>query len=173
LGNTCYLNGPLQCLLHLPNVRRALLGRGHTPMCCLAPAFCASCALKAIASTAFDGTHAAFVPTQLTSHLCDLNPEFEIDVQSDAHELTRCLLTAATPQFCSFGFDDAHVDQSSTQMWFHGSLRTQTICATCLSVSIMTDDFFDLSLELVTESGEDISSVSAALANFTQTVTVI
>ena len=173
LGNTCYLNGPLQCLLHLPNVRRALLGRGHTPMCCLAPAFCASCALKAIASTAFDGTHAAFVPTQLTSHLCDLNPEFEIDVQSDAHELTRCLLTAATPQFCSFGFDDAHVDQSSTQMWFHGSLRTRTVCATCLSVSIMTDDFFDLSLELVTESGEDISSVSAALANFTQTVTVI
>ena len=173
VGNTCFLNSVLQCLLHLPAVRRGLLDDDHASMCRLCPsAFCAACALEAIACSSFDGTHGAFCPGQLTRHLSAVDHQFQLGFQQDAHEFMRRLLSVAAPQFCPSGTADAPGGESSTQRWLRGSLRSQVRCTACGRSSSMVDDFLDLSLELVNESGHAICSVVEALANFTRQVTV-
>ncbi|GAQ79449.1 Ubiquitin carboxyl-terminal hydrolase [Klebsormidium nitens] len=183
LGNTCYLNSVLQCLLHTRPLHNLLLERYHSEHCEYghgrADGFCPLCLLERRLRGSFFTEPKHPRPLAIAKNLHRiLNTHglvlvLRIGEQEDAHELLRlmidschrtCLLQQrGLPMTALKRFEDrtGKVPTVISDI-FGGVLQSQVKCLTCNFESNKRDVFMDLSLDLAPST----HSVYAALQAF-------
>ncbi|EQC32072.1 hypothetical protein SDRG_10269 [Saprolegnia diclina VS20] len=174
LGNTCYLNSVLQCLLYSPALVQYLLPRATakaTPQ--LKSGFAAEKVMaRLIAQMHASNAPRVVQPRELVVNLKQIAKFFRIGRQEDSHEFFRHLLDAMHKQALkAAGLKDDNSPLSLSTLVhsvFGGSLRSYVQCAKCKYVSERLEPFLDLSLEI--SSG--ISTIANALRHFTAVETL-
>ena len=121
IGNTCFLNSTLQCLLHTPAVH-------NFPHTC-GKFFCVVCALKKLLN------RRSSVPQEFLSTVPKMSRQFQIGRQADAHELLLFLV-------------DKIESKDFKQVVFSGELQSTVKCKECRYESMVNEIFLDLSLEV-------------------------
>ncbi|KDO28821.1 hypothetical protein SPRG_20024 [Saprolegnia parasitica CBS 223.65] len=174
LGNTCYLNSVLQCLLYSPALVQYLLPRATAKaMPQLKSGFAAEKVMaRLIAQMHASNAPRVVQPRELVVNLKQIAKFFRIGRQEDSHEFFRHLLDAMHKQALkAAGLKDDNSPMSLSTLVrsvFGGSLRSYVQCAKCKYVSERLEPFLDLSLEI--SSG--ISTIANALRHFTAVETL-
>ena len=123
LGNTCFINSSLQCLIYTPPIQN------FHHVC--SQDFCTLAALQRLA----EAPPGVAVPEEIVGRMKFFGRQFRRGQQEDAHEFIRCLM------------DKIHEREFVTTT-FGGILRSLVKCLHCNSHSKTFDKFLDLSLEL-------------------------
>lgn len=123
LGNTCFINSSLQCLIYTPPIQN------FRHVCSLD--FCILTALQKLA----EAPPGVAVPEEIVGRMKYFGRQFRRGQQEDAHEFIRCLM------------DKIH-ERDFVTTTFGGKLRSLVKCLHCNSHSKTFDKFLDLSLEL-------------------------
>jgi len=123
LGNTCFINSSLQCLIYTPPIQN------FRHVC--SQDFCTLAALQRLA----EAPPGVAVPEEIVGRMKFFGRQFRRGQQEDAHEFIRCLM------------DKIHEREFVTTT-FGGVLRSLVKCLHCNSHSKTFDKFLDLSLEL-------------------------
>ncbi|KAA8497844.1 Ubiquitin carboxyl-terminal hydrolase 23 [Porphyridium purpureum] len=171
LGNTCYLNASLQCLLHCAPFAVALATSAHRDSCQIKQTFCAQCFLESFAHSMYSGSNtkpAVLAPKAMVSNIRSICRSFRVGHQEDAHEFIRHLLDCVIKN--SLGLKNAHAARLSlsreftsfVHSIFGGCLQNEVRCESCGHVSMTTQPFLDLSLEV----GPRTTSVQQSLELF-------
>lgn len=121
LGNTCFLNATLQCLLHTPPVYNVKHSCKNF--------FCVLCSLKELHS-AQPG-----IPHRFLTNLPKVTRQFRLGRQEDAHELLRVLVNRMGPK-------------DFYESVFGGTLKSKVKCKKCGYESDTFEPFLDLSLNV-------------------------
>jgi len=156
MGNTCYLNSALQCLLYTPPLCSYLAKEIHSKNCRMKneQRFCALCSLENIMKNSHlkhkgDNVRAV-IPRDIVKNLKSIGKQFHSYRQEDSHEFMRCFVDAL--QLSSIGFDKKiplRIQETSIiSRIFRGALKSKVVCNNCHKESVITESFMDLSLEI-------------------------
>mmetsp|Transcript_413 Transcript_413/g.1405 ORF Transcript_413/g.1405 Transcript_413/m.1405 type:complete len:560 (+) Transcript_413:68-1747(+) len=174
LGNTCFMNASLQCLLHCPplvsvlskRVHTKALGRSHSES-----SFCSFCSFESVLAQVqgSSGRKFSIAPRNFVQNQRSICKTFRPGRQEDAHEFVRHLLDnmVKASQYRS-GRDNikrmTHQEEMKTIVHsiFGGCLQNSVTCLSCKAVSVVTEPFLDLSVDI-----HSTSSVTGALEKFT------
>lgn len=93
MGNTCFLNAALQCLLYTPTFGNYLMAKEHSASCRVrgTNAFCLLCQMEILFS---DLKMKRTRPEAIVSNLRSVCRRFRLGRQEDSHEYIRCMLEA-------------------------------------------------------------------------------
>ncbi|KAH0792501.1 Clan CA, family C19, ubiquitin hydrolase-like cysteine peptidase [Histomonas meleagridis] len=128
LGNTCYMNASLQCLISLPHFITSL---SQFPNKFLITSFIQF--YKSITQT----DDSVFDPTQLRRSFITLVPFFGDKTQHDSHE------------FLSFFIDKLHEENSELiNPLFYGESASKTTCSNCHHSTEINETFSSISLPI-------------------------
>ncbi|CAN8072192.1 unnamed protein product [Agarophyton chilense] len=171
LGNTCFLNAALQCLLHTPLTTLLLSATHHDNFTPHTTRFCVFCSLRTLARQLHSTpTPRVVAPSAFANNARLVCAAFRHGRQEDAHEFVRALLdgmTRAQVFGCAFGRAGGAAVAWQREMnadvhrLFGGVLQSCVHCTECDHKSITTEPFLDLSLEI-----SRVSSVERALDRF-------
>ncbi|OQR82786.1 ubiquitin-specific protease [Achlya hypogyna] len=176
LGNTCYLNSVLQCLVYTPAFAQYLIPRAaaNTAKPGMIKAGFAAEKVMARLMAQMHASNAPKVvqPRELVVNLKQIAKYFRIGRQEDSHEFFRHFLDSMhKTALKAAGLKDDNSPRSLSTLVhsvFGGLLRSYVQCAKCKHVSERTEPYLDLSLEI--SSG--ISTISGALRHFTAVETL-
>ncbi|GAA5989120.1 hypothetical protein JCM11641_007603 [Rhodosporidiobolus odoratus] len=150
LGNTCFLNSALQCLLHTAPFVRWL--ETHPLPCDVQKkkSFCMTCSMKQCARGAFTSGKRSYAPKPVVNNLRHIAKHFRVGRQEDAHEFLRFAIDAmqASELFGKGKLAPALQHQSPLHQLFGGRLRSRVHCMSCGHNSDTFDNMLDLSLDL-------------------------
>lgn len=169
LGNTCFLNSVLQCLIYTAPLSNSLLsdGQDHARQCRMSGGFCLYCEMHRLAHKCLSpGVGRVVTPSQIVSRLRSIGKQFRMGRQEDAHEFLR-LVIDALQKACLGGREERDVpaeQRTSTLIHriFGGRLESLVTCLSCKHESRTVEAFLDLSLEV-----RQAASIWAALDQFT------
>uniref|UniRef100_A0A7N0TAV1 Ubiquitin carboxyl-terminal hydrolase n=1 Tax=Kalanchoe fedtschenkoi TaxID=63787 RepID=A0A7N0TAV1_KALFE len=162
LGNTCFLNAVLQCLVHTsPLLQGLFLVKHHSP--CFREKFCLICTLRELVQRSFSSPD-EFPPYGIVNNLKYFSANFVRFQQEDAHEFLQCLLDKLEKYpMCSLDpFSVASSDNLVKQV-FGGSLISRLRCSECNHISCTPEDLIDFSLEI-----DNVNTLEGALDSFTK-----
>ncbi|KAL1523305.1 hypothetical protein AB1Y20_018251 [Prymnesium parvum] len=169
LGNTCFMSCVLQIFMHCPPMARFFLSDRHNRFECMARSLhdpssgrhhvCLACEMDLLFSQCFSGAAAAFSPHSFLHTMWLSSDRFAGYEQQDAHEFFIAALAAiydglrrpANERRLTMESKRARLVASSSsdlQAVFHGSMRSDVICARCGGRSTTMEDFTDISLDL-------------------------
>ena len=184
LGNTCFMNSVLQCLLHTTHLNSYLKKKQHGQLCKKRGSgggFCMACELENLVARAFSTGGHAVAPSAIAHGLPLIAKGFRLGRQEDSHEFMRHLAELLTKSFLPLKdrppSDDPKVRYTLVQKLFQGQLQSQVRCLTCKHDFNTFDPFLDLSLELTSGGGGGggggggssvVPSLDAAMRQFTQ-----
>eukprot|EP00741_Cyanophora_paradoxa_P004565 tig00000808_g4433.t1 len=174
LGNTCYFNSIVQCLIHTLPLANYFLGGMHSKTCGFRRSQqpCVACHFEQLVTTVLRCKNAS--PRDfLIRNLKQINKSFVVGRQEDSHELMRCLLEAIEKGVLSQYGNPKEIkgrvaETTAVGQMFGGRLRSQVHCLDCGHDSNTLDSFLDLSLELPRE----VQDLEAALRYFTRPETL-
>ncbi|KAK3123684.1 hypothetical protein QOZ80_8AG0634560 [Eleusine coracana subsp. coracana] len=167
LGNSCYANAVLQCLMFTRPLTSYLLGRLHSKNCSRKE-WCFMCEFEKLV---VEGKQAktALSPTGILSHLHDIGSSFGPGKQEDAHEFLRYAIEAmqsvCLKEARKGGAHQLAEETTLVQLIFGGYLRSKIRCSRCHVSSEQSERILDLTVEI----DGDISSLEEALERFTST----
>lgn len=192
LGNTCYLNSVLQCLIYTPCFAQLLLKNemgaffAHGNTLSKGTQFGDSgghskhsngfCSVRAI-SRLLQSVHSAntvrvLQPKEVVMNVRHISKSFRIGRQEDSHEFFRLLLDSMQRSCLRRAHIKSENHATATTTFVHrifgGKLKSCLKCANCGFVSARDDDFLDLSLEIA----PGVKSILGALRHFTATETL-
>ncbi|EIW61672.1 cysteine proteinase [Trametes versicolor FP-101664 SS1] len=151
IGNTCFLNSALQCLLHTPPLLHVLLKHSKGEPC-RAPknSYCTICALRQVMTEIFSKSHPV-TPYPITTKLQVIAKQMRRGRQEDSHEFLRYLVDAL--QKSSLAGLPGKVDPKvAEKTWvykiFGGLLRSRVNCLSCDYNSDTYDRMLDLSVDI-------------------------
>lgn len=145
LGNTCFFNAVLQCLLALDRLRMKMLAPD-------VPTGALSMSLKKLFVETSASNHAggALSPKNLFSSICSKYPQFRGYQMQDSHELLRCFLDGLRTEETEAR---KLVEEASSagvptivDSIFGGQLSSTVSSTECSHSSFKHDQFLDLSL---------------------------
>ncbi|KAF8622116.1 hypothetical protein AX15_007251 [Amanita polypyramis BW_CC] len=149
LGNTCFLNSVLQCLIHTPPLLRILIAH-HRDRCRIEKGFCMTCNLRKVAVTAHTSVQ-AFTPRSITEWLQTIAKHMKRGRQEDSHEFLRYAVDALQ-KACLAGYPPKLDHKLAETTWVHkifgGQLRSRVTCHDCGYNSDTFDRILDLSLDI-------------------------
>jgi len=158
LGNTCFLNSALQCLLHTPPLCSYLIQKSHSKNCTQkANNFCALCSLERLSekSRIKKENKRSVAPIEIIKNIKAVGKQFKALRQEDCHEFMRCFVDSM--QISSINFDKKmprEIQETSViSRIFGGKLRSKVTCNSCQNESIINENFMDLSLETNKSNG--------------------
>ncbi|CAM0911415.1 unnamed protein product [Alopecurus aequalis] len=167
LGNSCYANAVLQCLMFTRPLTSYLLGGLHSKNCSKRE-WCFMCEFEKLIVEGKQGK-TALSPTGILSHLHEIGSSFGPGKQEDAHEFLRhsidamqslCMKEARTR-----GAHRLAEETTLVQLIFGGYLRSKIKCTRCH----VSSEQYERMLDLTVEIDGDISSLEEALQRFTST----
>ncbi|KAF6741271.1 hypothetical protein DFP72DRAFT_834511, partial [Ephemerocybe angulata] len=161
VGNTCYLNCVLQCLIHTPPLLR-ILDHHSAQICSKDGDFCLTCSLGLIAKRAHDNSGRPFIPTPVTTHIQRIAGHMEHGRQEDAHEFLRYVVEAFHRDLIFSNENDGPEKANWVNQIFGGRLRSRITCRGCGHNSEKMESNLDFSLEI-----DDISTIQDAFERFT------
>uniref|UniRef100_A0A0D3H1D6 ubiquitinyl hydrolase 1 n=1 Tax=Oryza barthii TaxID=65489 RepID=A0A0D3H1D6_9ORYZ len=167
LGNSCYANAVLQCLMFTRPLTSYLLGGLHSKNCSKKE-WCFMCEFEKLVGEGRQGK-IALSPTGILSHLPDIGSSFGPGKQEDAHEFLRYAIDAmqsvCMKEARKSGTHRLHEETTLMQLIFGGYLRSKIRCTRCDATSEQHERILDLTVEI----DGDISSLEGALERFTST----
>ncbi|RCV31529.1 hypothetical protein SETIT_6G185200v2 [Setaria italica] len=167
LGNSCYANAVLQCLMFTRPLTTYLLGGLHSKNCSKRE-WCFMCEFEKLI---VEGKRrkTALSPTGILSHLHDIGSSFGPGKQEDAHEFLRYAIDAmqsvCMKEARKGGALRSAEETTLVQLIFGGYLRSKIKCSRCHISSEQCERMLDLTVEI----DGDISSLDEALVRFTST----
>ncbi|KAF8654384.1 hypothetical protein HU200_061565 [Digitaria exilis] len=167
LGNSCYANAVLQCLMFTRPLTTYLLKGLHSKNCSKRE-WCFMCEFEKLI---MEGKRhkTALSPTGILSHLHDIGSSFGPGKQEDAHEFLRYAIDAmqsvCMKEARKGGALRSAEETTLVQLIFGGYLRSKIKCSRCHISSEQCERMLDLTVEI----DGDISSLDEALVRFTST----
>jgi ubiquitin C-terminal hydrolase len=164
LGNTCFLNATLQCLLYTSPLANYLLSDQH--VCKRGKEICILCEFvefaKQIHRQSNQASRSSIVPQGMVARLKQVARHFRPGRQEDAHEYLRFLLESLNK--CLYnGNSDLSVQMTTAfGCIFGGKLCSTITCSVCGTKNNTYDPFLDVSLELK----KGVTSLASALSAF-------
>ncbi|OEL24021.1 Ubiquitin carboxyl-terminal hydrolase 17 [Dichanthelium oligosanthes] len=161
LGNSCYANAVLQCLMFTRPLTTYLLEGLHSKNCSKRE-WCFMCEFEKLI---VEGKRhrTALSPTGILSHLHDIGSSFGPGKQEDAHEFLRYAIDAmqsvCMKEARKGGALKSAEETTLVQMIFGGYLRSKIKCSRCHVTSEQCERMLDLTVEI----DGDISSLDEAL----------
>ncbi|CDZ98657.1 multidrug resistance-associated abc transporter [Phaffia rhodozyma] len=158
VGNTCYLNSVLQCVIHTPGLGPLLFE--HEPAQCpvkrnpKSDGFCVACSLKAVYQYSFlRPNQGSYNPSVITKNLKKIARHLRLGRQEDSHEFLRFLVdglqnAALAPHGEPNKIPAELKYTTSVHQLFGGRLRSRVTCHKCHHNSDTFDAFLDLSVEV-------------------------
>ena len=165
LGNTCFLNSVLQCLLYTPPLSEFLLAREHSRRCHIPKEeFCGLCALEHLTHRVFSTRESSIRPLEVVGRLKAIGKQFRPGRQEDAHEFLRYLIESLQKSCLPPATTLEHRSRETSFIHrvFGGYLQSTVKCASCQHVSRTFEAFLDLSLDV-----KQADSLQSALKLFT------
>ncbi|XP_052630770.1 ubiquitin carboxyl-terminal hydrolase 42-like [Harpia harpyja] len=162
LGNTCFLNSVLQCLMYTAPLANYLLSREHSQLCHQQD-FCMMCVMEAHVNKVLHSSVSAIQPSAVINVLTRIGEHFQLGRQEDAHEFLRFTVDAMQ-RACLSGSSELDMSSQATTIIhqiFGGFLRSRVTCLSCRAVSDSYEAFLDVPLDI-----KAASSVTAALEDF-------
>jgi len=160
LGNSCFMNATLQCLVYTAPFAQFLCQSNHSSQC-PSSGFCALCEMEKVIPSMLMGKNIVF-PRNLFRNLPAINDLLTAGCQEDAHEFIQSLLDKM-----EMAFDEQQNKKKDPQnpirKLFTGSTKTSIQCARCKKKSITKEPFCCISLEV-----DDNVGLGEALEIFTQ-----
>lgn len=162
LGNTCFLNSVLQCLLYTAPLSNLLLDRNHGKRC-RAEGFCLFCEMERLANTCFlqMPVRRHLAPNGIVANIKLIGRQFRLGRQEDAHEFLRYFIDALQRN-SQISLDGGSTKYSVIDDVFGGQLQSRIICHSCKHESCVYEPYLDLSLEV-----KSAGSIQQALQQFT------
>ncbi|KAF9651082.1 cysteine proteinase [Thelephora ganbajun] len=162
IGNTCFLNSALQCLLHTAPLVRILLAH-QKETCRIRNNFCMICALRqTMADTRAKSPSTP--PYLITTKLQLIAKHMRRGRQEDSHEFLRYAIDALQKS-CLHGCPPKLDPKLAETTWVHqifgGRLRSRVTCGECGYNSDTLDRVLDLSIDIF-----GVGSVRDALRKF-------
>ncbi|WVZ92464.1 hypothetical protein U9M48_038527 [Paspalum notatum var. saurae] len=166
LGNSCYANAVLQCLMFTRPLTTYLLEGLHSKNCSKKE-WCFMCEFEKLI---VEGKRrkTALSPTGILSHLHDIGSSFGPGKQEDAHEFLRYAIDAMQSvcmREARKGALRSAEETTLVQLIFGGYLRSKIKCSRCHVSSEQCEPMLDLTVEI----DGDINSLDEALERFTTT----
>ncbi|KAG2579382.1 hypothetical protein PVAP13_6NG284500 [Panicum virgatum] len=167
LGNSCYANAVLQCLMFTRPLTTYLLEGLHSKKCSKRE-WCFMCEFEKLI---VEGKRrkTSLSPTGILSHLHDIGSSFGPGKQEDAHEFLRYAIDAmqsvCMKEARKGGALRSAEETTLVQLIFGGYLRSKIRCSRCHTTSEQCERMLDLTVEI----DGDISSLDEALVRFTST----
>ncbi|ORY78617.1 hypothetical protein BCR37DRAFT_331247, partial [Protomyces lactucae-debilis] len=170
LGNTCYLNSTMQCLMHVPGLVLYLLSSQHSETCRMN--HCVLCRLEDHAKKVFpaNGTKRGqpFTPSMAKpASLKQLAKHFRPGRQEDAHEFLVLLLDqlqASCLQGQPKNLDHRAKETTLVHALFGGHLRQQITCQKCRTPSNTYEALLALSVDVCNTIEQSLARVTSAEA---------
>jgi ubiquitin carboxyl-terminal hydrolase 36/42 len=166
LGNSCFLNSTLQCLLCCP-ILANYLQSGHHGRNCSTVGFCAFCELAKVSTALSSGSgRDAIRPKGMVLNVRTMGRQFRRGRQEDAHEFLRCLLDSmqkACLRMVPPKQPRRVQETTAVHSLFGGHLRSQVKCKKCGHCSNKYEAYLDLSLDIAKKA----DSIDRAMQNFT------
>ncbi|XP_067928102.1 ubiquitin carboxyl-terminal hydrolase 36-like isoform X2 [Watersipora subatra] len=161
LGNTCFLNSVLQCLVYTPPLAHHLSVGEHKQICKVKD-FCMLCILQDHLSRSLCGGK-AFKPLRVLQNLRNIAKNLTWGQQEDAHEFLRYVVDSMQKSclFGTNGLDTYSKETTLVYQVFSGYLRSQVKCLRCMHASNTYDPFLDISVDI-----KDVHSLEQALVKF-------
>ncbi len=166
LGNTCFLNSVLQCLMYSAPFTNILLKRLHGKQCRV-EGFCLICEMEKQAHITFTSQQKRrhLSPNGVVANIKLIGKQFRLGRQEDAHEFLRYFIEAMQ-KVCLNGLDPKLENRIKETTMVHavfgGYLQSKITCHTCKHESNVYEPLLDLSLEV-----KSATSVHNALRQFT------
>ncbi|KAL9669951.1 hypothetical protein QQ045_007501 [Rhodiola kirilowii] len=164
LGNTCFMNSVLQCLVRTAPLLQGIIMMEHFSPCnCFTEEFCLICGLREHVQLTF-GSLDLIKPYRFAANLKYFSADFMRYQQEDAHEFLQCLLGKLEKyplRFCNQLFITP--SENLVKQVFGGSLISRLRCSECSHISCTPEDLIDFSLEI-----DDVDSLEGALDSFTK-----
>lgn len=166
MGNTCFLNSTLQCLVFTPPMANYLLTGGHAQECKVS-GFCMLCEMQHLIRKCIGPQASATTvqPLSILQKIKMIAKNMSWGRQEDAHEFLRYVIDAMQ-KTCQFGYPNLDVHSKQTTVVsqiFGGYLRSQVRCLQCKTPSDTYDPFLDISIDI-----KNANSVERALQKFVQ-----
>lgn len=165
LGNTCFLNSVLQCLLYTAPFGNFLLQKEHSRVCRIEGSFCVLCELERLINACFlvQKKHSVAYPQTIAFNIKAIGKQFRPGRQEDAHEFLRFLLESVQKSLLNGRKMDNKVKETSVlYRIFGGSYESSVTCLSCRHVSRIFEPWLDISLEI-----KNCDSLQKALKHFT------
>lgn len=165
LGNTCFLNSVLQCLLYTAPFGNFLLLKEHSRICKIEGSFCVLCELERLIGACFTPQrgHSVAYPKGIAYNLKAIGKQFRPGRQEDAHEFLRFLLESVQKSLVNGRKMDNKLKETSIlYRIFGGSYESSVTCLSCKHVSRVFEPWLDISLEI-----KNCDSLQRALKHFT------
>jgi ubiquitin C-terminal hydrolase len=154
LGNTCFLNSVLQCILHT-NPLRNYISQDHMKQCKI-KGICYICELGRLINFSNQGRN-SITPSNITQNIKGISPHLRVGRQEDAHEFliyfldaleksSKLFKNASTTKFISQNSKD-DMDNLIKKL-FLGKMVSSVTCLQCKHVSKKVDNFLDISLDI-------------------------
>ena len=173
VGNTCFANSVLQCLVQAGPVVRAIQAHGRG-VCTRPGRWCVLCELAEFFDSYEEAQEGRCVtPRSLLGKIKKMGRHLTFGAQEDSHDFLLQLLDSVQMRVLADYGGERHVPhsvQETTNVWhaFGGRTRGQVECRECGHVSSTFQGY--LTLELQIPAGVD--SLEAALEAFTESDTL-
>ncbi|OAF67677.1 putative ubiquitin carboxyl-terminal hydrolase 17-like protein 23 [Intoshia linei] len=160
MGNTCYVNSTLQCLIYTPSLLN-YLNIYHAQNCNRPRGKCICCDLYQLIRVCLYGNYNKMTkiisPSQFIAKLKSVAPNFRSHQQQDAHEYLRQLIDKL--RICSIPLDkiNRHLSKSEIRdisettainCIFGGVYDSIVTCKNCNLSSNTKDNFMDLTVDI-------------------------
>jgi ubiquitin C-terminal hydrolase len=158
LGNTCFLNSVLQCILYTVPLKNYFNDSDHSQMCKL-KGVCFICEYGRL-SKLVEAKKTAIIPQNIIQNIRNIAHHIKIGRQEDAHEFLIYFLAAMenssivylqtlSQKYTQRNSVDTFFDENNLiQKIFGGILVSTVTCKSCKRESKKFDKFIDISLEI-------------------------
>ncbi|TFK73228.1 cysteine proteinase [Pluteus cervinus] len=166
LGQTCFLNVVLQCLIHNPLLRNYFLSDKHNLRSCKLEN-CTCCEMDKLFTEVYSEDTTPYGPITFLSTTWRASSELAGYAQQDAHEF----FISALNQIHSTSRGSTNVSCNCIiHSTFAGQLQSEVTCEKCGNVNTTVDPMLDISLELKGKNGGELpnDTLAACLRRFTQ-----
>jgi len=157
MGNTCFLNSVLQCILYTPPLKNYIILYKHQELCNL-KGLCFLCEYSKLVKNCMSNSGGGCeTPTNFIQNLKNISKSLKVGRQEDAHEFLIYLLDVmerSSKQFMelnSYKFivkNDLNTD-NLIQKIYGGVTKSSVICSKCKNPSDTFEQFLDAGLVII------------------------
>ncbi|XP_051115464.1 ubiquitin carboxyl-terminal hydrolase 21-like [Andrographis paniculata] len=163
LGNSCFLNSVLQCLLHTAPLLNSILFSKHVIQSQCVHGFCLVCSLQHLIELSLTASENVIFPSGIVNNLCYISSIFKPFQQEDANEFFQCFLDKL--ETCDSEEEECKSSKRGNivKQIFGGRLVSKLKCCSCGHSSNTYEPLVDMSMEI-----EDADNLITALQSFTK-----